>query len=521
MQGLGNHGRLSARHCSYPNPRQPIIRITPDYWPVDRREGSITDAGLTIAPTVANGMRLLTVLTPAILTLAALVGGCKCPSTRCAPRAKVAPCAYERSVAVWETPDLTELAVAESDSLFLFPSQLPGPEDSYRLIDAPTCQCNAATNAQVPYLLELEQHWASVLIDCESESVRKALCLTRDLLVLREAELRNKAAGAALTAFYLLGGVEVQLLYAQRGIDETQVTLDRIDSLSDKGLQIPETVDRANLAARLCDLQDAKLQLDLTRVQLNGQLKKLLDCPLDLHDNLLPQVDWRCEFSTPDYNVLAAEGIAHRSDVRSVRLAACRLEKATVPVARAVLAVADTALGKVEPQGRLGVCRLIKCGCCYEQEESIRRRQLCALLAEARSVAEAKIKAAAYQVVSQQQRVALARRAVLERRAELARLEKLRDVNDTSIFEISMARGRVYAAESKLVERVVELKVAQVALLEEQGLLVVQCGLGAYLCCEPPPSYTVPHHAACEPAAACEVECECESEEAPLESFMD
>ncbi|MCA9241741.1 MAG: hypothetical protein KDA37_16135, partial [Planctomycetales bacterium] len=353
-------------------------------------------------------MRLLRILPPALLTLAALMGGCKCPSTRCAPCARVAPCAYERSVAVWETPDLTQQAMSADDSLFLFPCQLPSPEDTYHLIDASACQCNAAMNAKVPYLLELEQHWAGVLIDCESEAVRKALCLTRDLLVLREAELRNKAAGAALTSFYLLGGVEVQLLYAQRGIDEAQVTLDRIDALTAKGLQAPEVVDRADLASRLNDLQDAKLQLDLTRVQLNGQLKKLLDCPLNLHDNFLPQVDWRCEFSTPDYDTLAAEGIAHRSDVRSVRLAACRLEKATVPVSRAVLAVADTALGTVEPQGRLGVCRLIRCGCCYEQEESIRRRQLCALLAEARGVAEAKIKAAAYQVVSQQQRVALA-----------------------------------------------------------------------------------------------------------------
>jgi hypothetical protein len=395
-----------------------------------------------------------------------------------------------------QSPDLAELAQVDRDALFLFPCQLPSPSDEYRQIDASTCQCNAARNARVAYLLELEQHWAGVLIDCDTQAVQKAMCLTRDLLKLREAAVRNQAAGAALTTFYMLAGAETQLTYVQRGIDESRSTLRRLDAMRQKGIEKPEGIDRAEISASLAELEDKQLQLSLARVQLNGQLMRLVGCPLEEQTPFQPRVDWACQLTRPDFEALVADGVAYRTDVRSVRLAACRLETATVPVARAVLSVADTALGAVEPQS--GLSHTLRCGCCYEQEESIRRRQLCTLLRESRDNAAAKIKGAAYQVAIQQQRVAVARQAVLERRRELRGLEKLRDVNDTSVFEISHARGRLFTAEGMMVEQVVELKVAQVALKQEQGLLVVECGLGAQLCCEPTPQYVLSSPKACD-----------------------
>ncbi len=294
----------------------------------------------------------------------------------------------------------------------------------------------------------------------------------------------------------MLAGAETQLTYVQRGIDESRSTLRRLDAMRRKGLEKPEGIDRAEISTSLAELEDKQLRLSLARVQLNGQLMRLVGCPLDEQGPFQPRVDWACQLTRPDFDALVADGLAHRTDVRSVRLAACRLETATVPVARAVLSVADTALGAVEPQS--GLCHTLRCGCCYEQEESIRRRQLCTLLRESRDNAAATIKGAAYQVAIQQQRVAVARQGVLDRRLELLGLEKLRDVNNTSVFEISQARGRVFAAEGTLVEQVVELKVAQVALKQEQGLLVVECGLGAHLCCEPTPQYVVPTPEACD-----------------------
>ncbi|TWT66775.1 hypothetical protein Pla123a_46640 [Posidoniimonas polymericola] len=446
---------------------------------------------------------------PTLLIAATLLAGCRCPSSSRTPCANVAPCVYEQTAPLHHAPDLTELASIDRDALFLFPCQLPSPSDEYRLIDAPTAGCNAARNARVAYMLDLEQHWASILIDCDTDAVQKALCLTRDLLKLREADVRNAAAGSALTTFYMLAGAETQLTYVRRGVEEARATLRRIDALRQKGLEVPAEVNRAEVAQMLAGLEDQELQLSLARIQLNGQLMRLLGCPLNENGMFQPSVDWSCQLSNPDFEALAADGLAHRSDVRSVRLAACRLEKATLPVARAVLAVADPALGSVEPQS--GLCHLIRCSCCYDQEEPIRRRQLRTLLAESREAAIAKIKGAAFQVAIQQQRVAVARQAVLDRRGDLRSLEKLRDVNDTSIFEISTARGRVFTAEATLVEQVVELKVAEVALRQEQGLLADECGLGAHLCCEPQSNYEVrPVELPCPTGDSCPCEAELE-----------
>lgn len=425
-----------------------------------------------------------------LAAIALAPAGCRCPSCKCVPASNFAPCSYERACGIAETPDFTTLATVESDQLFLFPGRLPSPSDQNRVIDAATCQCNAARNARVAYLLKLEQHWAGVLIECESEPVRKALCLTRDLLKLREAEIRNEAAGSALTTLYTLAGVELQLNYVQLGIDEVSGSMRRYDELKQRGLALPDEVDRSQITTTLTDLQDQQLQLQLARIQLNGQLMRLLGCPLQSSDPFSPRVNWACDLTPPDPEVVAAEGMAHRADVRGVRLAVCRLERATMPVARAVLKLADGALGSVEPQD--GICHLLRCGACYDAEEPIRRRQLCTMLQGSRQTALAKIKGAAFQVGIQQQRVGVARQAVLDRRKELSELERLRDLEDRSVFEISLARGRLFTAEATLVSMVVELKVSEVALKQEQGLLVVECGLGARLCCEPPATYTLP-----------------------------
>lgn len=433
---------------------------------------------------------MLRTLILAGLTMALASPGCRCPSRRCPPTVAASPCAYERAPADVEPPDLAASVGIEEPDLFVFPYQLPKPGEQRRVIDAATCQCNAAANANVGRLLELEQHWASVLAGCEKGAAEKALCLTRELLALREADARNTAAASALTTFYLLAGAEAELAYAERGVSEARAALDRLDRLRERGLQTPDTVSRDDVAQRLATLEDQKLQLALARIQLNGQLMRLLGCPLSPDGMFHPRVDWRCEIDPPDMEGLVLEGLSRRADVRSVRLAACRLDRATVPVARVVLQAAGSGLGSVTPVD--GLAHALRCGACKPYEEQVRRRQLCLLLEETEEVAAAKILSAAHQVTVQQQRVVAARAAVLDRRQALEDKQRLRDVDDTSVFELSLARGAVLEAEATLMQRVVELKTAEVGLLEAQGVLAAECGFDAVIACEPPVSYDFP-----------------------------
>ncbi|MEM8865478.1 MAG: TolC family protein, partial [Planctomycetota bacterium] len=363
-----------------------------------------------------------------------------------------------------------------------FPCLLPGPTECYETLDATTCQCNAATNTSIANAVALERHWANVLISCEEGLVEEALCLTRSLLALQAADLRNASAATALTSFYLLAGVEAQQDYLDRGISELETAIRRLDSLKEEGLPTPDQIDRSVLATQLVELRDKNLQLCLLRIQLNGQLKRQLGCPLDERRFFWPRVEWAPNLAPIDIESAVAEGLSSRVDLRSLQLVRCKLSKATVPVARLVLQVADGTLGAVTPTP--GLIHHLRCADCKKHEIDVRCRQLLLLEEDATQLAIAKVKNGAYKVMTQQDRVRLAKQAVDERRAELNRLEKIREVEDISIFEISAARGRLFEAEATLVEKVIELKVAEVALRETQGMLAVECGYSVSICGE-------------------------------------
>ena len=413
----------------------------------------------------------------AILPLSAVLTGCKCPSAGCGvPGTPCAPCINELTVPEGESPDFAQLASAEA----LVP--LPVPTETYQLIDASTCQCRAATNMAKANLVELERHWTKIVIECDTNNVGKNLCLDRDLLALRATGLRNEAAGTALQAFYQLAGIEVQKNYLQLGIEESRRTLERIDKLQAKGIGLPEKVDRSSAISRLAELEDQKLQLDFLRIQWNGQLQKLMGCPLDEYTFFWPQLDWQLEMLPVDVEAELAEGLATRSDLRGIGLVICQLEKTTLPVARGVLKFAESTVGTVEPQD--GMIHWLRCFRCNESELPIRCRQLALFYSETEQGATAEIKSAAYKIGLQQQRVVAAQSLVDLLQARLRELEETRDIDDISIFEISHARGRIFQAQSKLMERVVELQISRVGLRQAQGMLAIECGYSPTLCCE-------------------------------------
>ncbi len=413
----------------------------------------------------------------AIVPLSAVLTGCKCPSGGCnLPGTPCAPCVNELTVPESELPDFVALASVEA----LVP--LPTPSETYQLIDAATCQCRAATNMPQANLVELERHWVKVMIECDTENVRKNLCLDRDLLALRATGLRNKAAGSALEAFYQLAGIEVQKHYLQLGVEESRRTLNRIDKLQSKGIELPEKVDRSAVFGQLAELEDQKLQLDFLRIQLNGQLQKMMGFPLDEYMFFWPQLDWLPEMAPVNVGTSVAEGLATRSDLRGIGLVICRLEKNTLPVARGVLKFAESTVGTVEPQD--GVIHWLRCFRCNETELPVRCRQLAIFYSDTEEAATVEIKSAVYQIALQQQRVVATQSLVEQFQDRLRALEKTRDIDDISIFEISHARAQIYKAQSKLMERVVELRISRVSLRKAQGLLAGECGFLPKLCCE-------------------------------------
>jgi hypothetical protein len=329
-------------------------------------------------------------------------------------------------------------------------------------------------------MIELEQHWAGVVIECDSRYVQRNMCLLRDLLELRSADLRNKAAGAALETFFQLAGLEARRHYLDRAIEETSNSLDRARALRKVDLDVP--VDRDELGAQLAELQDQRLQLDFLRLQLNGQLQKQIGCPVSEQNFLWPQVDWTPDMTPVDADAELAWALPRRYDLRAINLMWCNLEKSTLRVARGVLNVADGAVGSVEPTE--GWIHRLRCIRCNEHEVAVRCRQLQMFFDDTQQLATADIKGAAYQVVLQQQRVAHAREAAEDRRANVEELVALRDPEDVAVFELSQARARLYTAESNLIEAVAALKIAQATLQRAKSTLGEECGFAPRLCRE-------------------------------------
>jgi len=407
------------------------------------------------------------------------LAGCRCPSAGCVPCTPSAPCLHDLTPGEENPPKLfMDLPDCQDTDCGLM--SLPTPDETYQRLDAQTCQCHAATNANTANLVLLERHWARVVIECDSRTVRDNLCLERDLLALHATGIRNKAAGTALETFYQLAGLEARKFYLEQALQETIRSLRRADSLSKEGL--PLKIDRAEIAGSLSQLQDRQLQMDYLRVQLNGQLQMMLDCPQDEGSFYWPKIDWGIDESPLDAEVELALGLAQRSDLRGLQLMICQLEKRTLPVARGVVAIADGTLGSVEPTS--GIIHKLRCFRCSDGEVPIRCRQLALMLSDTKELATAEIKGAVYEIVLQKRRIVLARQAVKQRRQRLYELTAKRDVDEVAVFELSKARGRLFEAESELIQQVVQLKIAQVRLRKAKGLLAKECGFNPTLCLE-------------------------------------
>lgn len=359
---------------------------------------------------------------------------------------------------------------------------LPTPYETYCLLDPSTVQCAAAANASLANLVRLERHWATVVIECDSKYVARNLCLNRDLLALHESDLRGEAAGAALQTLYQLAALEAREPFLQRAIAMNQASLDRIDRLVGAGL--PAEVDRGAISVSLDELKDQKSQLEFARLQLNGQLQKLLACSVNEYQFYWPQIEWQPSLVPLNAEEEVAVGLSARTDMRALGLVLCQVEKSTLRVARGVLQIADQAAGSVEPTE--GWIHRLRCIRCSDHEVDVRCQQLRLLYESTEQLATAEIKNAVYKVALQQRRVQLAREAVANRQQEVDQLLAKRDVEETSVFEITRARARLYEAESHLVDQVASLKIAEVQLRQAQGLLPRDCGWEAKLCCEGP-----------------------------------
>ncbi|TWU25995.1 TolC family protein [Bythopirellula polymerisocia] len=435
------------------------------------RSGPIEPPALVIMQ-----LRILAIIV--IFPLAAVLAGCACPCAKCGvPRTPHAPCIHDLCDCNQAPPDLAAEIPRAGELL-----PLPAPTETYQLLDAATCQCNAATNNAVANMVELESHWATVIIECDTKSVQENFCLDRDLLSIHACQLRNESAAVALTAYYQLAGLEAQHHYLQHASKESEKTLARVQNMRESGIELPEGIDRTTILKQINQMEDRLTQMEYLRLQLNGQLHQLIGCPINEHAFYWPAIEWYPDMTPVDAELELAMGLQNRQDLQGLELLLCNLEKVTLPVARAVLHYADSTVGSAEP--RSGIIHALRCCKCNEHEVPVRCRQLAIFYDDTEDKATAEIKNAVYKIGLQQHRVVIAQQTVLDLRQKLEDLTKTREVNDVAVFQLSSLRIEIDQAETELIEQVIGLKLAQVELKKAKGMLANECGYVPKLCLE-------------------------------------
>src|SRR5689334_2335812 len=103
-----------------------------------------------------------------VMTAAVAAAGCRCRSACCLPATPQIACNLVDSAVADAAVDLTAI-VPDCESVDCKLQPLPRPEESYRMLTPEECQCRAAANANLANLVVLEEHWASVIIECDSE----------------------------------------------------------------------------------------------------------------------------------------------------------------------------------------------------------------------------------------------------------------------------------------------------------------------------------------------------------------
>jgi hypothetical protein len=404
----------------------------------------------------------------AVLT-GSILAGCHTAAVRVTP--PPAPDCAENQVAPQAIqPDVRPLAESHVD-----PAVVPAnaSEDLFAQLFEVDCQCQAARVAPTADLIELESRLAAALSECQHGDAACALALQSNLLRLKVVQHRNTAAADALSSFYRLADVEGRAAKLEQSLKVLDETIDRAERLHERGLL--QDVDRSALRRQRLDLVAKRKALDLARVQLNAALRTQLGCDPTTSPNYWPEISWAVKPLPIDESAALGIAFAQRADVRALNLVLSELNQATVPVARAVLSTADSALGTAEARGDwLGELHCPDGAC---DEVAVRRTQLLRLASSTQLAINAEVRTAVAQIEASTGEVLLAEKTVLNWQDRVSELRRTRDVTNGTVFEVSQAEAELLAAEAALIEKITALRLARLKLREVQGILPAECGL--------------------------------------------
>jgi hypothetical protein len=335
-------------------------------------------------------------------------------------------------------------------------------------LTASQIQCLGASSAVVPALIDEEIDLITEMIGMSDRRKAKVLHLQRELVALREAELRNTAAAATLRLFYRMAEADAQLVLADKVLAEVRRMIQDASDLQKGGTKPP--VDQEALKRQEVETRQRRQELLATREQLDRSMR--LQLGKDACDPLQirPRIDWTVAVGCVDRDAAVAAAMSLRRDLEAVRLVLKTLDRDTLPLARGVLKQREGALGSQVAgidhpwNPRLGA------------EVPIRHSQLSGLLADQQRSIVAAVLSAADDVEGQYRKCAAASDLRRSWQRQVQDLQALAGSAELTPFRLSEAGIGALRAREEQVRAVVALRLAEVALREAEGALGAECG---------------------------------------------
>ena len=365
-------------------------------------------------------------------------------------------------------PDAANASSGEMDSS---PGEAEPP--IRRRLEARQCQCLAAEQSTFGRVLDAESRIASDSGGCRGRDDAASDCLRRRVLSARSIHERNTSAADALELFYRLAEAEGTSGWLDDALEELGAALDDCAALESQG--IDTGVDEEPLRRQRSELVERRNTARHAMRQLDGQLKAMLGLPADPSIRLLAAAEPRIVPERIDADAAVERALERRGDLAALVALESAAGVETLPALRGALQAAQPGLGTASSAGRhvLGKSLADRAQQCELQS---RRRQISELADSSRRQVEQEVRQAvsAAETALAAVRLAVGRRDDL--RASLASLEKKREADGVTSFDLHAARLTCIDAEIDLLHRAIEWKIAIVRLKAAEGALAWECG---------------------------------------------
>lgn len=347
----------------------------------------------------------------------------------------------------------------------------------YRALSEGDTQCVAAAHAPAANLLESQRR--SLAKNCGNQPPSCGNALRREALALAAQDERNRAAGAALKAHYLLMEAHAGQATLEDNVKVLDYLLAGAAELKEQGIRL-DTIEPGSLNRQRLELLEKRTELALSVAQLNAQLRERLGISPDQLDPFWPEADLTVSVVPIDLDLAIHEGLSGRADLAMLDLLARKLSADSLSAADAVLSAVNPALAGATPKitfaSLLFPCRSGQC------DAASRRRQLRELHAERKRQAEREIRLAVETIGIRVEQVALAKEHVLAWNERVSQIQTQQEAaGGAKRFELGAAKLSQQKAESDLMHQVIAWKLAHLELRQAQGKLAHECPSAACL----------------------------------------